>query len=71
MTSDVKKIAHNGKFDIKFIQYHWNITVKNFWVDTMLLHYLLDENKKHIIFCILSFKVDNRTVVLDSKFRSC
>ena len=47
MTSDVKKIAHNGKFDIKFIQYHWNITVTNFWVDTMLLHYVLDENKKH------------------------
>ena len=47
MTSDVKKIAHNGKFDIKFIQHHWNIQVNNFWVDTMLLHYVLDENKKH------------------------
>lgn len=43
----VKKIAHNGKFDIKFIQYHWDIQVKNFWIDTMLLHYVLDENKKH------------------------
>ena len=25
----------------------WNIQVNNFWVDTMLLHYVLDENKPH------------------------
>lgn len=42
-----RKIAHNGKFDVKFIKYHWNIDVPNFYVDTMLLHYILDENKKH------------------------
>ena len=47
MTNPVKKIAHNGKFDIKFIQHHWDIPVNNFWVDTMLLHYVLDENKPH------------------------
>jgi DNA polymerase-1 len=47
MTNPAKKIAHNGKFDIKFIQHHWNIEVNNFWVDTMLLHYVLDENKPH------------------------
>jgi len=41
------KIAHNGKFDIKFIQHHWNIKVRNFAIDTMLLHYLLDENRPH------------------------
>lgn len=47
MTNPVKKIAHNGKFDVKFIDHQWNIQTKNFAVDTMLLHYILDENRPH------------------------
>lgn len=47
MTNPVKKMAHNGKFDIKFIDYQWGIQTKNFAVDTMLLHYVLDENRPH------------------------
>ena len=47
MTNPVKKMAHNGKFDVKFIDYQWGIRTKNFAVDTMLLHYILDENRPH------------------------
>lgn len=47
MINPVKKMAHNGKFDIKFIEHQWDIQVKNFAVDTMLLHYILDENRPH------------------------
>lgn len=47
LTSDNKKIAQNGKFDIKFIYHYWGIKVKNFWLDTMLMHYLIDENRRH------------------------
>jgi len=47
MTNDSKKIAHNGKFDIKNIESHWGCKVTNFWADTMLMHYILEENKRH------------------------
>ena len=40
--SDIKKIAQNGKFDIKFLL-HDNILVKWFYFDTMLASYLLNE----------------------------
>jgi DNA polymerase I-like protein with 3'-5' exonuclease and polymerase domains len=36
-------IFHNAKFDIPFIEYHLNVTISKF-EDTMLLHYLIDEN---------------------------
>ena len=42
-----QKVAHNGKFDLKNLKYHWDIDAKNFYIDTMLLHYLIDENRKH------------------------
>lgn len=40
-----KKIVvfHNAKFDIAFFEYHFNFKFPNF-EDTMLLHYLIDEN---------------------------
>lgn len=41
---DQLKIAHNGKFDIKFLMVDLGITVENFAFDTMLAHHLLDEN---------------------------
>lgn len=37
---DIKKIAHNGKFDIKWLDASLNIKVANFCFDTMLAHYL-------------------------------
>ena len=43
LASDVKKIAHNGKFDCKFLA-QYNLPVHNFTYDTMLAHYLLNEN---------------------------
>lgn len=36
----IKKIAQNGKFDIKWLKYWLDIDVANFCFDTMLAHYL-------------------------------
>lgn len=36
----IKKIAHNGKFDIKWLDASLGIKVANFCFDTMLAHYL-------------------------------
>lgn len=36
----IPKVAHNGKFDIEWLDYWLNINVKNFNFDTMLAHYL-------------------------------
>jgi len=36
-------IFHNAKFDIAFFEYHFNFNFPRF-EDTMLLHYLIDEN---------------------------
>jgi len=44
--SDVKKIAQNGKFDNKHLLSK-GIKVNNFYFDTMLAHYLLDEEGNH------------------------
>lgn len=44
LANDALKIAHNGKFDNKFLLSDLNIVVNNFMFDTMLAHYLLDEN---------------------------
>ncbi|MDP2363560.1 MAG: uracil-DNA glycosylase family protein, partial [Ignavibacteria bacterium] len=42
----VKKIAHNGKFDMQHLR-SFGIKVENFYADTMLMHYLIDENSFH------------------------
>jgi len=39
-------VFHNAKFDIKWLQYHFNFKF-NKWHDTMLEHYLLNENEPH------------------------
>lgn len=44
--SDVKKIAQNGKFDNKHLLSK-GIKVNNYYFDTMLAHYLLDEEGSH------------------------
>ena len=36
-------IFHNAKFDLAFFEYHFNFKFPRF-EDTMLLHYMLDEN---------------------------
>ena len=36
-------VFHNAKFDMAFFEYHFNLTFPKF-EDTMLLHYLIDEN---------------------------
>lgn len=36
----IPKVAHNGKFDIEWLDYWLDIDVKNFSFDTMLAHYL-------------------------------
>lgn len=39
-------VFHNMKFDIKMLQYHFNFVFHKVH-DTMLMHYLLDENSSH------------------------
>ena len=36
-------VFHNAKFDMAFFEYHFHFNFPNF-EDTMLLHYLVDEN---------------------------
>ena len=40
LESDIPKVAHNGKFDIKWLLHRMRINVRNFSFDTMLAHYL-------------------------------
>ncbi len=41
---DKKRVVfHNAKFDLAFFEYHFRFTFPRF-EDTMLLHYMLDEN---------------------------
>ncbi len=42
----IKKICQNGKYDIAVLRHH-NITVENFYFDTMLASYVLDPDQKH------------------------
>lgn len=39
-------IMHNAKFDMKWLMYHFNFKFPQ-WEDTMLEHYLLNENEPH------------------------
>jgi uracil-DNA glycosylase family 4 len=41
----VKKVAHNGKFDCQYLMINKGIEVKNYWFDTMLAHYMTNEEK--------------------------
>ncbi|MEE9214898.1 MAG: DNA polymerase [Thermodesulfobacteriota bacterium] len=42
--SDIPKIAHNGKFDSRFLMESYKMQVNKLTFDTMLAHYMLDEN---------------------------
>lgn len=44
--SSLKKIGHNGKFDILHLR-SFGINVKGYYFDTMLMHFALDENSSH------------------------
>lgn len=45
---DVQFTLHNGKFDFLWMKVHFNVDwYKRFFFDTMLAHYLLDENSLH------------------------
>jgi len=45
LLSSTKKTAHNGYFDKGCIEETWGIKVNAFYIDTMLFHYILDENR--------------------------
>ena len=45
LESSTKKVAHNAQFDIGYIQENWGCEIKSLYADTMLFHYLLDENR--------------------------
>jgi len=44
--NSTKVIFHNAKFDIKMLFYHFGLFFSN-WDDTMLEHFILDENNPH------------------------
>ncbi len=44
--STIVKRAQNIKFDVKFLLYE-GVTITGLWNDAMVMHHLLDENKKH------------------------
>jgi DNA polymerase-1 len=44
--NDSEKILHNGSFDIEFLLSR-GIHVENYYADTLLMHYLLNENTRH------------------------
>jgi DNA polymerase-1 len=44
--NDKKKIPHNGSFDIEFLLSK-GIVVQNYYCDTILMDYCLDENSRH------------------------
>ena len=44
---DAKTVVfHNAKFDMKWLAYHFNFKFPK-WEDSMLMHYLLNENEAH------------------------
>lgn len=44
--NEKKCIFHNAKFDIKMLQYHFGFKFPD-WEDSMLMHYILNENEEH------------------------
>jgi len=44
--NEKRVVFHNAKFDVKFFEYHFNFKFEKF-DDTMLMHYILDENSPH------------------------
>lgn len=51
--SDIPKVAHNGKFDIKLLKFY-GIDVRNFAFDTMIGHHLYNENFPHKLSFVIS-----------------
>ena len=58
MASSIPKIAHNGKFDCRFLLESMKLRVNNLDFDTMLAHYLLDENAPSHKLKALAWNVD-------------
>ena len=44
--SSIRKIGQNMKFDSQFLKYKFGIEVANWYMDTMLAHFLLDERPR-------------------------
>jgi DNA polymerase I-like protein with 3'-5' exonuclease and polymerase domains len=45
----VAVVFHNKKFDKKMLEYHYNLKFNGMCHDTMLMHYVLDENVSHAL----------------------
>ena len=46
LISEKTMVFHNAKFDMKMLEYHFSFEFDK-WEDSMLLHYLLNENESH------------------------
>lgn len=51
-----EKIAHNGKFDNQFLKVQLGIEISNFYIDTMLLSYLQNENSPNSLEYLVNTK---------------
>lgn len=61
----IVKIAHNLKFDYKVLQ-HYDITVKGVLFDTMIAHYLLNPDGRHMMDYLSEVYLNYKPVTLES-----
>ena len=62
LESDVYKVAHNGKFDVRELAKYLGIYTKSFKFDTMLAHAILDEERLVSSHALKSDYADDGTV---------
>ncbi|ACU07179.1 DNA polymerase I [Flavobacteriaceae bacterium 3519-10] len=62
---DVSKVAHNLKFDYKILQ-QYGFSLKGLLFDTMIAHYLLNPDGKHVIDYLSEIYLNYKPVALES-----
>lgn len=68
LNSDVKKCAFNCVFEIRWCLDEFGIGPRNLIYDPMLMHYIIDENKKHGLEAIALEYLEKRSWKLDDMF---
>lgn len=65
LTSEIPKVAQNGKFDVYKLMFLTGIPVKNLTFDTMLAHAILDEDRRDCSHALKSdFSADGKLLKL-------
>ncbi len=69
LISNVKKVFHYGIFDIKFLK-KFGCVINNFWSDTFIMSFLLDENRhSHSLKVLSSEYLDGCKFVFSNNLR--